>query len=331
MKEISRKKFLRTLGAAVTGGTVVGVSGTLLSRKGRIVSPVAAQPDGNAAVEPTSPWRRTVSFAVPGRIRSFEWYGDDLYVATDDAIHVFDPVGKALRRFAVASEVRDLAAGVDGLYVLYPSRVEVRLPGGKCLRTWEACDDGSDYCALAVGQGFVFVTDAAHKHICKYATEGRFVGFIRSPEVFIIPSLTFGIACTKGVLYCSNSGRHRIERYTLDGEYLGAFGQPGSAPGCFAGCCNPVHLSHTSGGELITSEKGEPRISCYGGDGVFRGVLLDSRMLGGGHAAYDVKLWNDRLYVAGNRQITAYRLDKTHDSTIASTCTGCALDCGLNG
>jgi hypothetical protein len=329
MKEISRKKFLRTAGSVVAGGAIAGVSGFLLSKGYHAASPVVPagnfQPSGEEA--PVSPYRLMTSFAVSGAIRGMEQYGGKIYVATDRLLHVFNTGGKRLHHFSIGDSVRDIAVGDEGVYVLYPSGIEVYTEEGGLLREWAACSDDSSYCAFAVAQGYVFVTDMAYKNICKYTVDGDFVKFIQSPDAFIIPSLTFGIECVGDVLYCSNSGRHRVERYTLDGEYLGSFGEPGGAPGRFAGCCNPVHLAYTSNGDIITSEKGNPRISCYGSDGQFHGVLLDSKSLGGGHAAYDVKVRKDRVFVAGKDRVSVFRYDGTRASTAA--CSGCGIDCPL--
>ncbi|MDR0815262.1 MAG: hypothetical protein LBN37_05880, partial [Bacteroidales bacterium] len=137
----------------------------------------------------------------------------------------------------------------------------------------------------------------------------------------------FGIEYANGLLYCSNSGRHQIETYTLNGEYKGKFGSAGGGPGAFCGCCNPVYLTCTPTGEIITCEKGNPRVSCYGADGKFRSILLDSRTLGGGYAAYEAKVAGDRIFAAGRDIITVYSYDK--QLAAAGDCAGCAVDCGL--
>ncbi|KAA6311261.1 hypothetical protein EZS27_037575 [termite gut metagenome] len=109
---------------------------------------------------------------------------------------------------------------------------------------------------------------------------------------------------------------------------LGSFGKPGGAPGLFTGCCNPVYISQTSNGDVITSEKGDPRINCYGSDGSFRSLLLDSKSLGGGNTAYDVKVWKDKLFVAGKNKVSIYRYD-TALAAHAGACGGCDIDCPL--
>ncbi|MDR1380402.1 MAG: hypothetical protein LBJ47_02875 [Tannerella sp.] len=330
MKNISRKKFLNVCGSIVAGGAIAGVSGVLLNRT---TSRAAANPSGaryrqeeNTSV---SPYRQVASFEAADNIQSLAQHNGTIYLATPQTVSVYDSRGTMTRRFAVAAEtVRDMAAGSDGIYLLHPAAISVYSHDGQLLREWSACSELSNYCSLALSDDFVFVTDMDNKNICKYTREGNFVTFINSPGRFIIPSLTFGIECVGDLLYCSNSGRHQVEKYTLNGEYIGTFGKAGGAPGLFNGCCNPVHISCTPGGDIITSEKGIPRISCYGGDGIFRGILLDGKQLGGGYTAYDVKVWNDRLFVAGKKKVTVFRYDETLASA-GSACASCGVSCPL--
>lgn len=321
---ISRKKFLQICGSIIAGGSILGVSGVLL-RKMFVVPDenVSAQTQTQATAKNilTSPYRLVAAFSVPDRIEAFELSGNKLIAATPNNIFVYHRNGNLLNNFTIGSNLRDIAVADDLIYLLFPTRIEVYNENGEWVRDWEACSKESDYCSFAVTPDAVFVTDAAGKNICKYTTEGNFVKFIQSPNRFIIPSYSFGITHIDGTLYCSNPGQHQVESYTLDGEYIGSFGKAGGATGTFGGCCNPVHLAHTSTGEIITSEKGNPRISCYSSNGEFRSVLLDSEALGGGNTAYDVKVQGENLFIAGKNIISTFRYDKTLAAkTACSTC-----------
>jgi hypothetical protein len=329
MKEISRKKFLRVCGSIVAGGAVAGMSGVLINRRAKntgILSPDSLQLQKEDTF--ISPYRPVASFESPGPVQALAQSEGAVYVATANTVSVFDAMGKRLRQFSVDEAIiRDIAIDGEEIYLLHPAKICVYTHEGVLLREWEACSELSNYCSVALSADFVFVTDINNKNICKYTREGNFATFISSPNRFIIPSLTFGIECIDDVLYCSNSGRHQVESYTLDGKYLGVFGRHGAEPGLFTGCCNPVYLSHTATGDIITSEKGSPRICCYGRDGSFHSMLLDSRSLGGGNTAYDVKVWNDRLFVAGQNKVSIFRYDETLAS--AGACTSCGIDCPL--
>lgn len=255
-----------------------------------------------------SPYRLTASFELPEEINRFELCDGKLILSAGTAVYLYDTAGNRQGSFRTKPEVRDIAAAGGELYVLYPAAVEVYSPEGGLLRQWEACSELSDYCSLALAGGFVFVTDAENKNICRYTPDGQFTAFISSPQGFIIPSYSFDIASRNDTVYCANSGRHLIESYTSDGRFIAAFGTPGAEAGAFAGCCNPAYLSFTPDGDLLASEKGIPRVSRFGRDGSFKEVLLDSKGLGGGHKGYETRAGGDMLFVAGKKGINVYQL-----------------------
>ena len=330
--DISRKRFLQICGSTIAGGSILAVSGVSLRNRfslseREIDNKIGEVTPSLRKEDFASPYKLVSSFSVPGSIEAFELVGNNIVVAVPNSIFIYNRQGSLLNNFAVGNNLRDIATDDENLYLLFPTCVQVYNRNGEWLREWEACSDRSDYCSMAVAPGAVFVTDAANKNICKYTTEGDFVRFIQSPNGFIIPSYTFGITYTNETIYCSNSGRHQIEKYTTDGEYIGFFGKAGGATGMFCGCCNPVHLSYTSTGEIITSEKGNPRISCYGTDGNFRSLLIDSKSLGGGNTAYDIKIDNDKLLIAGKNLISTFQYDKILAAKTA--CSGCGVNCPL--
>lgn len=327
-KKISRKKFLQLCGSFIAGGSIVGVSGVLLSKRFAIpATNLRANITGAAKDNFSSPYKLVSSFSVPDQIEAFELIGENIIAAASNNIFIYDRAGGLINNFAIASNLRDIATDTQNIYLLFPARIEVYNLAGEWLHEWEACSDQSDYCSMAITPDALFVTDAANKHICQYTRGGNFIRFIQSPEGFVIPSYSFGIAYADEVLYCSNPGRHKVEKYTPDGEYIGAFGKAGGAIGMFCGCCNPVHLAYTATGEIITSEKGNPRISCYSPDGEFRSLLLDRKTLGGGNTAYDIKVENDKIFVTGKNLISTYQYDKV--LAAATGCSGCGVDCPL--
>ena len=330
MDNISRKKFLRTFGSVLAGGVVTGVSGVVVSNKIRNDSLTVAQDRdiASSANGFVSPYKQIAAFSVDGSIEAFEQYDSKLYVATVNAVSVFDEYGKRLSQMTVEYGItRDMAVGDDGVWLLRPRSILLYSFEGTPVRQWDACSELSDYCSFTLADDFGFVPDRENKNIAKYTRDGNFVAFISSPNRFIIPSLTFGIEYANGLLYCSNSGRHQVEMYTLDGEYKGCFGSAGGRAGAFCGCCNPVHLTSTPTGEIITCEKGNPRVCCYGADGKFLGMLLDSNSLGGGYAAYEAKISGDRIFAAGRDMITVFACDR--QLAAVGNCAGCGIDCAL--
>jgi hypothetical protein len=273
-----------------------------------------------------SPYRVTNSFRTVSEIICFDIYENTVIAVLSDRISVFDLSGNHQRDFEIETDVRDITVEESAIYLLYPTRINVYSFDGQQTGGWEASGLNSDYCSITTTKNYVFVTDASNKEIVQYDKEGQLVRFIRSPNGFIIPSYSFDIININDTIYCSNSGRHQIESYTIYGELITSFGESGAQAGAFIGCCNPVYLEKSSNGHILTSEKGIPRISCYGRNGKFRTVLFDAHSLGGGTVAYQMRVSGEYIYIANRRTISAYRFDPAFSE---KSCEGCEVECPL--
>ena len=211
------------------------------------------------------------------------------------------------------------------MYLLYHNRIDLFTTDGQKTGEWKACSENSNYCSFTTTKDYVFVTDIENKLMWQFDKQGGLVRMIKSPGGFIIPSYSFDIVNINDTIYCSNSGRHKIESYTIEGDFISSFGETGTQPGAFAGCCNPVYLEKTATGNILTSEKGNPRISCYNKEGTFNKILLDSKMLGGGTTAYKIRVSGDNIYIANGKTITIYG----KDISSGQSCSGCDLKCPL--
>ena len=248
-----------------------------------------------------------------------------MLVVLSDKISTFKD-GKHQQNFAIETGVRDIVLEKNATFLLYPTKIVSYIYfWGEKKQVFEACSPNSDYVAITTSNDYVFVTDAHNKNIVQYTKQGGLVRFIRSPDGFIIPSHTFDIININDTIYTANSGRHKIESYTLDGKFITLFGKAGAQAGAFAGCCNPVYLAATFSGNILTSEKGNPRISSYGRDGKFRMILFDSHALGGGTNAYRMKVSGEHIYIANRKTILVYALDTTRSEK------ACNQACGGDG
>ena len=272
-----------------------------------------------------SPYKKINSFDAAAEIICFDIYENMMYAALSDRVSVFDLLGKHQRDFKIAPDVRDIVVE-NNIYLLYPTRIAVYAFDRQKKGEWEACSNNSDYCAITVSKDYIFVTDVENKNIVQYDKQGQLVRFIKSPDGFIIPSYSFDIININDTIYCSNSGRHTIESYTLDGEFIASFGERGTQAGAFAGCCNPAYLAKSANGHILTSEKGNPRISCYGKDGKFRTILFDNHTLGGGTTAYQMRVSGENIYIASKKTIAVYSFDSTLSE---KSCVGCKQECPL--
>ncbi|MCQ2196024.1 MAG: hypothetical protein MJZ60_00700 [Bacteroidaceae bacterium] len=332
--DAKRRKFLKISGSLAVGGLIFSAVGSSLWKM--FTHPEQIFYDSKRAKADkliddeedfVSPYRRTFGFEVPDEITAFEVSEGSLYVAMPNLICVYGMSGEIQNSFPIPSDLRDLTVHNGLIYALFATRIEVYSREGDLQQQWEACSENSDYCAFAVCEEGVFVTDAYNKNICKYNVDGTLNRFINSPDGFIVPSYSFAITVMNGKVFCSNPGRHKVEQYDTNGNYLASFGKSGHEPGAFSGCCNPVILTPANNGELLTSEKGIPRISCYSESGKFRSVLLDTKALGGGSAAYDVRILNDKLVVAGGNKVSVFQYNRHQSQQTA--CGQCDKDCPL--
>ena len=254
-----------------------------------------------------SPYALVGAFDFPEDVNRFDLHDDKLFVSAAQSVFILDMEGNSLGEFQVEPEVRDVAVNGEEIYLLYPTYVTVYNANGNIARQWEAFSNLSDYCSFTLAGNSVFITDAGNRNIVKFTADGYFDKFIQSPAGFIIPSYSFDIDSWNDTIYCNNSGRHLIEKYTLDGDFIGSFGEPGGNAGYFAGCCNPVYIAFTPEGELLTSEKGNPRVSSFGRNGTFNSVWLNSTMLGSFSNACEVRALDDKLIVAARNKILIFQ------------------------
>ena len=265
---------------------------------------------GEAAAEQEafeSPCTVEASFAVPQGANHLAMAGDTLFLATADSVFLYGIDGARLDSFGAENGIADIAVGGGLLYLLYPARIIVTEPDGRLVREWEACSDNSLYISIALTSNYAFVTDAENKNICQYTLAGGFIRFINSPRGFVVPSNSFDIGSCRDTVYCVNPGRRLVESYTEAGSFVASFGIPGSKPGAFSGCSNPAFIAFTESGQLLASEKGNPRVCLFERSGRFAGMMLNAKMLGGGREAYPIQAAGARIYTAGRGEIIAYK------------------------
>jgi tripartite motif-containing protein 71 len=191
----------------------------------------------------------------------------DLYVA-DQFSHVvqrFSPAGRFLGQWGSYGSGPGQFGAVDGLavdgrgdvYVLDSThaRVERFTASGRLLGEWGRpgsalgeFDFGPGYGpdkppggGIAVGGGFVYVSDSAANRIVRFGLDGSHpVLWGRpgsAPGEFSSPR---GLAVAGGVVYVADEGNHRIQALSLDGRPLYAEGTFGKAPGEFV---NPFGIA----------------------------------------------------------------------------------------
>ncbi len=170
---------------------------------------------------------------MPGKIGALSVYGDTVYAASGELLFLVDS-------------------------------------DGRMIAEWGPYEANSIITSVSAGRKYVVFADAGAKRIFIIRKDGEVISMLgQGNEKFIIPSAYFDVAITgEDVVFAANTGHRRIEKWFVDGIKKSQFGEPGTAPGAFCGCCNPAHFAVIPQG-FVTAEKGINRIKILGADGEF--------------------------------------------------------------
>ena len=75
-----------------------------------------------------------------------------------------------------------------------------------------------------------------------------------------------GIALVGDILYVADSGNHRVQKWTITGEYLGKFGSHGSGDGQLS---DPEGIAYDGKDHIMIADRGNKRIQVFTLDGIF--------------------------------------------------------------
>ena len=197
--------------------------------------------------------------------------GDVIHALGDDEVRAFAASGKLLHAWPAPAGATCLAIGPDGrVFVGSPGRVDICAADGRRLGGFPVANAGrpAAITSIRVFRHEVLVGDAAARCVCRYDATGRALGLVGNQDAtrgFMLPnrSLDFDVS-TGGLIYATDTGRHRVAAWTLEGSLTGTFGRFGHAnPEDFVGCCNPVNLAIAPDGTVVTGEKMIARVKVY--------------------------------------------------------------------
>ncbi len=182
----------------------------------------------------------------------------------------YDPQFNLLWEYKTQMPATALASAGNNVYAAVEATIQVLNMKGEKIGEWGPFEANSMITSLTSNELYVAFADAANKEVFILDKKGALKSLIGgTEEPFIIPSAYFDVALnSESVLFVANTGNRRIERRNIDGKLLSFFGQPGTDPGSFCGCCNPAHFALIPGG-FVTAEKGLNRIKILDNKGDF--------------------------------------------------------------
>jgi hypothetical protein len=224
----------------------------------------AIYPDGN--------WKITDEFKVKeGSLKAVTVSQSGIiYLGGDSFVSGYDSDYDQIWTLATPAPVTALAYFGDTIYASTIDMVLVISSEGKLLNDWGPFENNSIITSVSANKSNVVFADAGNKSLYILDKGGevkRMVG--RNDGQFIVPSPYFDVALDNdGLIYVANTGHRRLETRGSDGATISYFGEAGTAPDAFCGCCNPAHFIKTKTG-YITAEKGINRIKILGESGEF--------------------------------------------------------------
>lgn len=206
--------------------------------------------------------------------------GQRLWVSGNGGVAVLERDGTKVMEIAVVN-ARCLAVAPDGTaYVGVRDHIEVFDVKGRLQKTWESAGRKSWITGLALGESDLFAADSGGRVILRYDRSGKLARRIGGKEKdrnvpgLVVPSPYLEVELAKdGLLRVNNTGRHRVEVYTVDGDFELSWGRASAAVDGFCGCCNPISIAMLPDGSCITCEKGLPRVKRYSPQGQFECVV----------------------------------------------------------
>lgn len=185
----------------------------------------------------------------------------DILIGGETFVSSYSPDLKKNWTLKMPSKITALSADGDTIFASSAELIYLISTEGKMISEWGPYEANSIITSISASGSHIAFADAGIKRIFILNKKGEVVSMIgQSDNRFIIPSPYFDVALFSGnLLFIANTGNRRIETWTTDGKFLEKFGEPGTAPGAFCGCCNPSHFAVVPQG-FVTAEKGINRI-----------------------------------------------------------------------
>ncbi len=207
--------------------------------------------------------------------------GGVIHALGDGDVRVFAANGGVARAWKAPQQAACLTVAPDGrVLVGAPGRVEIYGAAGNRVGGFAVGESGkpADVTAVKMFRDTILVADGSSRLVRRYDATGVERGLIGNQHKtgsFMLPNRSLDIDIdSAGVVYATDTGRHQVTTWTLDGVPVAAFGKFGQAkPENFVGCCNPVNLAVAPDGCVVTGEKVAARVKVFGPDRALIAVI----------------------------------------------------------
>ena len=193
-----------------------------------------------------------------------------IYLGGDSFVSCYDKDLKLIWNLKTPSPVTSLSNFGDTVFASTMEQILIMSLDGKIKSEWGPFEDSSIITSVTSNRKYVAFADAGNKMVFILDKGGEVKSMLgQNDGQFVIPSPYFDVALDNdNNLFIANTGHHRVEARTTDGVLKSYFGEAGTAPGLFCGCCAPAHFILVPEG-FVTAEKGINRIKILNKKGEF--------------------------------------------------------------
>ncbi len=194
----------------------------------------------------------------------------NIYLAGDSFVSCFDKELNLIWNKKMSSPVTSLSYHRDTLFASTAEQIFLMDNDGEIINEWGPFETNSIITSVSSNNRYVAFADAGNKTIYILDKGGEVKKMVgHNDGQFIVPSPYFDVAINEdNSFFVGNTGHRRVEHRDNDGKTLTFFGEPGTSPEAFCGCCNPAHFIVIPEG-FVTAEKGINRIKILDKSGKF--------------------------------------------------------------
>lgn len=194
----------------------------------------------------------------------------NIYLAGNSYVSCYDKELNLIWNKKMSEPVTSLSYQSDTLFATTAEQIFLIDNNGEIINEWGPFETNSMITSVSSNNKYVAFADAGNKTIYILDKGGEVKKMVgHNDDQFIIPSPYFDVSINEdNSFFVSNTGHRRVEHRDKEGKTLTFFGEPGTSPDAFCGCCNPAHLIVIPEG-FVTAEKGINRIKILDKSGKF--------------------------------------------------------------
>jgi len=194
----------------------------------------------------------------------------NIYLGGDSFVSCYSEDLKDIWTLDTPEKITAISVYGDTVFATSEELIFLLNRDGKLINEWGPYEANCIITSVSANKDYLAIADAGNKTVFILRKDGEVISLIgHFGDKLLIPSPYFDVNLTDdNNLFMAHTGIFRIEKRTINGKILSSFGEPGSAPESFCGCCNPAHFAIIPQG-FVTAEKGINRIKIMGPEGGF--------------------------------------------------------------